>query len=999
MGGLELRFLGDFEVLRDGQAQPLPPSKKTRALLAYLALQPRRFRREQLCELLWEIPDDPRGSLRWSLSKLRQLVDESGHARIVADRNSVGIDATGVSIDVRDLRELVAGDPAAAPIDRLEQAAACYRGNFLEGLEFSNFHDFHTWCVAEREQALRDCAALHMELVQRFADDPERALPHARAVVGLFPYEESYRAALIRLLNAARQPGEAEEQYQLGLRMLKEVGVTSSGALLAARRVPRIDAPPLPRPPVPAAPDTSADGHRPAHRALIGRDAEVRLVTQTFEKGVARSRAGLMLLSGAPGMGKTRLLGHLRELSRERDAFVLHATAFESDAIRPFALWIDALRSVGAGHLESIFDAAPDASRDRLFAGLNELVAREAAQRPVVFLFDDVHWCDESSAAALHYVLRMNRDRPVLGVVAARDGELGDNAPMQLALRGLRRDEMLTEVRLEPLGAADAEALVAALVPQADAARLARESGGNPLLAIELARAEVRGAGGGSLADLVRDWLGRFGVDAAEVLRWAAVLNPRIELGRLAQVTGLGTDKIASVLADAESHGMLRATEGGLGFAHELIARAVYKDVSPLRRQVMHRRVAELLERDTAQDLDRAADLAHHAAQSEDAGLAARAMVAAGRLCLRFFANDDALSLARKGLQLARALPDAESIRVEIELNDVLLAAGPLEDWEAAAEHYAALAERALDHGELAHARLGYQMAATVRWEHGHWTAAREQSLQAMRVVRGGQDEAHIVGVAETAKCLVMLERDLSQADAMLMEASALAARRHFNHHAIAAGLGMLRFHENRLEEAEEFFREARTLCKSAGDRVCEFQTNEYLTMLDVQRGRLVEARERCNELLMLGGRLREGSEKPFAAAMLGLCNYAIDDEPEGLEAALADLRIADAKHRLAYVLTRAALIDCERGRLETAVERASEALGYATLLERPTELLIAHAVLSHASRKRGDTREAESHALEVTRLASAGAAAWTSEIVAGLSERRPVTVRRGKRR
>ena len=84
MGGLELRFLGDFEVRRDGQALPLPPSKKTRALLAYLALQPRRFRREQLCGLLWELPDDPRGSLRWSLSKLRQLVDDGEHPRIVA---------------------------------------------------------------------------------------------------------------------------------------------------------------------------------------------------------------------------------------------------------------------------------------------------------------------------------------------------------------------------------------------------------------------------------------------------------------------------------------------------------------------------------------------------------------------------------------------------------------------------------------------------------------------------------------------------------------------------------------------------------------------------------------------------------------------------------------------------------------------------------------------------------------------------------------------------
>lgn len=198
MTGLELHFLGEFEVRRDGRALPLPPSKKTRALLAYLSLQRRRFRREHLCELLWEIPDDPRGSLRWSLSKLRHLVDDPMHPRIVADRSTVGLDSTGVSIDVRDLRELAAGDLAAATTARLEQAAARYRGNFLEDLDFSNFHDFHTWCVAERERSLHDCATLLKELVRRLAGEPERAARHARALVGLFPYEETYRATLDR---------------------------------------------------------------------------------------------------------------------------------------------------------------------------------------------------------------------------------------------------------------------------------------------------------------------------------------------------------------------------------------------------------------------------------------------------------------------------------------------------------------------------------------------------------------------------------------------------------------------------------------------------------------------------------------------------------------------------------------------------------------------------------------------------------------------------------
>jgi hypothetical protein len=106
-----------------------------------------------------------------------------------------------------------------------------------------------------------------------------------------------------------------------------------------------------------------------------------------------------------------------------------------------------------------------------------------------------------------------------------------------------------------------------------------------------------------------------------------------------------------------------------------------------------------------------------------------------------------------------------------------------------------------------------------------------------------------------------------------------------------------------------------------------------------------------------------------------------MDDEPAGLDAALGDLRIADAKHRLAYILTRAALVDCERGRFAAAKARATEALGYATLLERNTEMLIANAVLAHDCRVQGDSEGAARLAQEVKRLRAAGAAAWSRAI------------------
>jgi len=109
---LTLNVLGKVEVLRDGEAVELPPSKKTRALLAYLAVTGKPLRRERLCELLWNIPDDPRGALRWSLSKIRGVLDDAG--RLIADRDSVAFDDAGAEIDLRSVRRGLAETSAAS---------------------------------------------------------------------------------------------------------------------------------------------------------------------------------------------------------------------------------------------------------------------------------------------------------------------------------------------------------------------------------------------------------------------------------------------------------------------------------------------------------------------------------------------------------------------------------------------------------------------------------------------------------------------------------------------------------------------------------------------------------------------------------------------------------------------------------------------------------------------------------------------------------------------
>src|SRR5262245_38859939 len=102
-----LAFLGPITVTRAAEPIALPASQKTRALLAYLAVTQRSHLRDRLCKMFWDVSDDPRGSLRWSLSKLRVLDDDRA-TRIRADRQSVSFELSGARVDVLEVRAAVA---------------------------------------------------------------------------------------------------------------------------------------------------------------------------------------------------------------------------------------------------------------------------------------------------------------------------------------------------------------------------------------------------------------------------------------------------------------------------------------------------------------------------------------------------------------------------------------------------------------------------------------------------------------------------------------------------------------------------------------------------------------------------------------------------------------------------------------------------------------------------------------------------------------------------
>ncbi|HSD28151.1 MAG TPA: AAA family ATPase, partial [Vicinamibacteria bacterium] len=950
--------------MRDGERVELPPSKKTRGLLAYLALSGRPHRRERLCDLLWDVADDPRGALRWSLSRLRAVVDEPARPRIRATRDSVAFDAQSAWIDVLALKERSAAGLDEAPVEELRSLAADFRGELLEGLDLADFLDFQAWCVAEREEARKLHARLLRALVKRLHGDPEQALPPARELATIDPLDEAARADLVRLLAGTGRRQEAEQQYEAATRLRRELGGEGSGELEAARRAIRegvATTAPGAGASMPAAPPSSR-----GDLGLVGRRVERDHLEAALKETIARGRERVLLVTGEPGLGKSRLLHALRDRASARGATVLEGRAYEAESGRPFGPWIDALRQLPPGTMEGALgadlgtllpelareDGIPQ-TRDRLFGAVLELLGVGASRTPAVVLaLDDVQWLDAASAELLHYVARMSRERPLLVALSARAGELPDNETVQRTLRGLREMGLVDEMTLGPLGPDETRLLVEAAAPGVDTRRVFEESAGNPLLALEVARSlpDREGPLPGSLARLVRQRVERLPSEAGDVLRWAAVLGYSFGADRLAGLVALDLDRLFAALELLDRHALLRAT-GAAGspgatayeFAHEVVRRAVYSDLSQPRRQLMHRRVAERLAKVEAGETV-AAELAHHAGLAGESATAARACAAAGRLFLRQFANEEARAIARRGRRHAAEMPEPDRTCLLLELLHVELQARRPVDVKGAATELESLAERALAEGKAEHARLGFHLLAYLHWEEGDFADAQRHMMRAEAASRGGDEKAQVVAMAEAARCLVLLERELPRAEALALEAKARSSRAGVRPSAIADAQGMLRQHQGRLEEAAELFEEARLVARQASDRMGEFLALEHLVVLRQQQQAWAEARRLSVELVDLGGKLREGSEAPFARALLVLCRLALGEgEAEAaLDPALDELRVADAKLRLAYTLTRAAQIDLDRGDTAQARARALEARSMAVAVGRPTEIVLA---------------------------------------------------------
>jgi DNA-binding SARP family transcriptional activator len=219
---VSLKLFGGFRVQESRSGRDVPiPIRKGQALLAYLARRPDEAHpRDKLATLLWgDMPQAlARHSLRQALCVLRASLPDGAASAIRAGADDISLDAARLAIDVVDFERLA--DEGSG--ESLEQAAALYRGEFLDGIAVDE-PIFEDWLREERAQLHEAALSALARLLrlQRDAGLVESAIQTGLRMLRIDPLQEVVHRSLMRLYASAGRPGAALHQYQLCVRMLR----------------------------------------------------------------------------------------------------------------------------------------------------------------------------------------------------------------------------------------------------------------------------------------------------------------------------------------------------------------------------------------------------------------------------------------------------------------------------------------------------------------------------------------------------------------------------------------------------------------------------------------------------------------------------------------------------------------------------------------------------------------------------------------------------------
>lgn len=220
---VEIRLLGPVRVLRGGAEIELPRSRKVRALLAFLALEPAASSRSRLCDLLWDAPNDPRGELRWYLSKLRSFLDDDERKRVVTTGQSlIALDLSDCVVDAIEATKLVKEGLASATTERLDAVARTFAGDFLDGMQVDG-PELTGWLTAQRQRLRGAQVAVLHELTAR-ATTPEERLQRLDPLLRNAPYDRRAHETMITTLIESGRVKDAETHLEGAIRAFEQEG-------------------------------------------------------------------------------------------------------------------------------------------------------------------------------------------------------------------------------------------------------------------------------------------------------------------------------------------------------------------------------------------------------------------------------------------------------------------------------------------------------------------------------------------------------------------------------------------------------------------------------------------------------------------------------------------------------------------------------------------------------------------------------------------------------
>ncbi len=772
-------------------------SPTTRSLFAYLALHRQvPIDRRKLAFTLWPRATESaaRRNLRQYLHRLRRALEAhlSPDQLLFTDGSTVAL-LQNFPLWV-DVEAFAAGTRPEASLKELENALHFYTGDLLADL-------YDEWCETPRQQWRRR----YLESLERVAQahlqslNFPQALHYAHLWLENEPLEEAAHRTVMEAHLGLGQSHQAAQHYRRLCQMLDEElraePSPETRALYArirkAEKGSTVSPPSHPRRNAPA----------PVEIPLCGRSAELRKLDAAFSRAAA-GRGSFLLLTGEAGIGKTRLMQEALRL--HPSGVILQASANELEAITPYAPvrrllsqalphlppavlhtpppWLTLL----AGMMPELRSRLPYAPRENTSSEgaallLDALVSLflQLHPAPVVIVIDNLHWADSQTWDWLTALAQRAPQVSLLVTGLCRREDLTEKR--RRFLKRLQRNDLVDEIPLPRLNREESIELAGYLLPpdRRDGAlleRLFQETEGNPFFIIETARALAEGShplGGQvrlegepafsglppAIRRVIEARLDRLSPQSREWLAVAAAIGRATTFALLADVTQADAEALIRALETWVQRGLMRETEAGYDFSHDKIRQVAYGGLSQARRQYVHRRIADVLER-VVPPVD-VHTLAYHYARSDRPLLALPYLTRAGEQALQVRSYREARQFGLQAVRLLGKMPGPARRQERIDLNLQLAQAYAFSgDMPRALEILRQTEGLAHQAGDEARQGRVFRRMAQMLWLLGEVGPAGDYARRALRVGEELQDTALLraslrmlgrVGIAQSA--------------------------------------------------------------------------------------------------------------------------------------------------------------------------------------------------------------------------------------------------------